>query len=355
MVVRKRLHYIDVLNCIAICFVLFLHTSQLAFFGNARYSSYVTALILQTICAPAVYIFFMNSGATLLDYRQKYSTKTFILKRLRRVGIPFIVWSILYYIYDIIYRAFPGPLQHPHPSFTDFINAFASNNINNLFWFFYSIIALYLATPILSVLIKDHQKVLLAIVVTSFLLTDVLNYLSKLTGLKLMTSFITQPLITSNFVGYFVMGYLIKKEFFSKREENYLVIVGLCALLASIINDLTLKKFILINNIGPFLYSVALYILIKRLVEWLYDEKSYEFKIFRTLSGASLGIYILHPVFYELIDKYVFHATPNDWKNFVKLMNDPYQIFIVPVITYFVLSIVVIFIKKNHYIRVLIP
>ncbi|KRM35578.1 acyltransferase [Limosilactobacillus pontis] len=355
MSVNKRLHYIDVLNCIAIYFVLVLHTSQLAFLGSPKDSNYVTTLILQTLCGPAVYIFFMNSGATLLNYRRKYSTKTFMLKRIKRVGIPFLIWSIIYYIYDISHRAYPGPIQHPHPSLTNFINAFANNNINNLFWFFYSIIALYLVTPIISVLIDHHQKTLFGIVVASFMLTDVLNYVSKLTGLKLMTSFMTQPLITSNFVGYFVMGYLIKERFFSEKEENYLIIIGLFALAISLINDLTLHRFVFINNIGPYLYSVSLYILIKRITEWLHTEKSYDFKIFKILSGASLGIYIIHPILYEMLDKYLFHATPYNWGRFLRLMNNPYQIFLVPVIAYVILSIVVVLIKKNRYIRILIP
>lgn len=355
MSVSKRLHYIDVLNCIAIYFVLVLHTSQLAFLGSAKDSNYVTTLVLQTLCGPAVYIFFMNSGATLLTYRSKYSTKVFILKRIKRVGIPFVIWSIVYYIYDIHHYAFPGPIPHPHPGITDFINAFAGNNINNLFWFFYYIIALYLVAPILSVLIDHHKKVLFAMVVASFLLTDVLNYISKLTDLKLVTQYTSQPLITSNFVGYFIIGYLIRDKFFDTKAENYLIIVGLSALLLSLVNDLTLRKIAVINNIGMYLYSVALYLLIKRLVECLQEEGSCDFKIFRALSGASLGIYILHPIFYELLDKYLFHVTLVDRGRFLKLMNNSYQIFLVPVITYTVLSIIVIFLKKNRYIRVLIP
>lgn len=355
MVASRRLHYIDVLNCIAIYFVLVLHTSQLAFHGNVRYSNYITTLILQTLCIPAIYIFIMNSGATLLDYRKKYSTKAFIIKRMKRVGIPFLAWSLIYYFYDIKHQAYPGPSMHPDPSITDFINSFANNNINNLFWFFYTIIALYLVTPVLSVLIKDHQKILFAIVVVSFFFTDFLNYISKLTGLKLMTTYITQPLLTSNFIGYFIIGYLIKEKYFSRKEENIIIAVGLVTLLLSIINDLTLKQFIILNNIGSFFYSVALYLLVKRLVEFVYEKRNYEFGIFRILSGASLGIYILHPMFYELIYRYMFNVTPNDWTKFLHVMNNPYQIFAVPIITYIVVSALVIFLKKNKLFKMLIP
>ncbi|WP_263296477.1 acyltransferase family protein [Limosilactobacillus reuteri] len=90
MLNSKRLHYIDVLNCIAIFFVLVLHSSQLAFSGNTNYSNYITALVLQSLCIPAVYIFFMNSGATLLDYRKKYSTKTFLIKKIQKSGYSFL-------------------------------------------------------------------------------------------------------------------------------------------------------------------------------------------------------------------------------------------------------------------------
>lgn len=355
MTASNRLHYIDVLNCIAIFFVLILHSSQLAHFGSPEDSNYILALLLQTLCIPAVYIFFMNSGATLLDYREKYSTKKFFVKRIKRVLIPFLLWSVLYYIYDINHYAFPGPTRHPHPGIVDFINAFANNDINNLFWFFYSIIALYIATPILSVLVKKHRNTMFAIVVASFVLTDLFNYLSKLTGLKIMTTYLTQPLVTSNFVGYFVMGYLIKARYFSQKEENIFISLGLLALCLSIINDLTLMKFPVLNNIGPFLYSVSLYLIVKRVVSAVAVKNKNAFNAFKFFSGASLGIYILHPIAYEILDKYIFHATVANWSKFLNIMNNPYQMFLVPVLTYAVLSILIIFLKKIKIFNILIP
>jgi surface polysaccharide O-acyltransferase-like enzyme len=67
---KKRLHYIDILNCIAIFFVLVMHSAQLAHFGTNKDSNFIATNILQSVCIPAVYIFFMNSGATLLNYRK---------------------------------------------------------------------------------------------------------------------------------------------------------------------------------------------------------------------------------------------------------------------------------------------
>ena len=71
MLNSKRLHYIDVLNCIAIFFVLVLHSSQLAFSGNTNYSNYITALVLQSLCIPAVYIFFYEFRSYFIRLSKK--------------------------------------------------------------------------------------------------------------------------------------------------------------------------------------------------------------------------------------------------------------------------------------------
>lgn len=42
---------------------------------------------------------FMMSGATLMNYRDRYNTKTYLTKRFTRVGIPFIAWSLINFIW----------------------------------------------------------------------------------------------------------------------------------------------------------------------------------------------------------------------------------------------------------------
>ncbi len=90
----------------------------------------------------------MISGAMLLDYRNRQSTITFLKKRFFRVVIPLFSWSVIWYVFDIFWAANPGPMRHLDPSLIDFIKGLFLNNINNIFWFFYIIIALYLVTPI---------------------------------------------------------------------------------------------------------------------------------------------------------------------------------------------------------------
>lgn len=52
----------------------------------------------------------MISGATLMNYREKYSTKEFLKRRFLRAGVPFLLWSGVMLIYKIAI----GELQAPH-------------------------------------------------------------------------------------------------------------------------------------------------------------------------------------------------------------------------------------------------
>lgn len=349
---NKRLYYIDVLNCIAIIFVLFLHSTQLAHVGNSNFSHYRLSLVVQSLCIPAVYIFFMNSGATLLDYRSKYSTKLFFKKRFHRVLIPFLIWSVVYYLYELSHDAYPATLHHPHPGLRDFIIAFLNNDINYLFWFFYSIIGLYLITPVISFLVKDHLNTLLYMVIVFFICNDVLQYISHLTKINFSTSFVSQPLISSSFVGYFIMGYLIKINYFNDKWQWIFIIAGVVVLVLSLINDYFYGHIRMLSHIGPFPYSMGLYIWIKQKVEF-YDQT--KLKKFATLSGASLGIYILHPFVYELLDKYLYGATPGTWSRFLILMNNPLYMASLPILSYGILVIIVLMLKRVKFLKILIP
>nr|WP_054690363.1 acyltransferase family protein [Fructilactobacillus florum] len=82
----KRLVYVDLINVLAIFGVLVIHSS----WNKGSASLELSSALLRNIFAPAVFLFIMNSGATLLDYREKYSTKTFLNKRIHRVVLPFV-------------------------------------------------------------------------------------------------------------------------------------------------------------------------------------------------------------------------------------------------------------------------
>ena len=60
---------------------------------------WISANIIESIFYFAVPVFFMISGCTLIDYRNKYSTKIYFKKRINKTLIPFIIWSMLALLY----------------------------------------------------------------------------------------------------------------------------------------------------------------------------------------------------------------------------------------------------------------
>ena len=74
----SRVIYFDILNIIAIVAVIALHCNGIVH-GNPNIKAWNTSLIVECICYFAVPLFCMLSGATLMNYREKYDTKTVYL------------------------------------------------------------------------------------------------------------------------------------------------------------------------------------------------------------------------------------------------------------------------------------
>lgn len=92
---KHRNRYFDLLNVAACLSVVVLHnTGQV--FDYSTSGTWFSALLLQTLCHFSVPVFFMLSGATLLEYRKRYTTREYFHKRWQRIGIPFIFWTLFY-------------------------------------------------------------------------------------------------------------------------------------------------------------------------------------------------------------------------------------------------------------------
>lgn len=347
---KKRLTYIDLTNIIAIFLVLLIHSSwysvnsALGIFDN----------IIRGIAAIAVFLFLMNSGATLIDYRNKYSTKTFINKRIKRVFFPLLLWSVIFYFVDFFVKT-PLPdvnYKITKLSFDSFIKAFFTEQINGAFWFFYLIIALYAVTPIISVLCKNHLNVLFYIVCLDFTINFGFMYLNNNWLHWNVTTYVLASTANS-YIGFYVMGYLIKIGYFNQIHTRWLMILGVVSLIIIII--IAFFRFQiknpLIYNLGEysgplnFFYTIGFYIVIKRMVEnhHIFENSKVQ-KWLAVLSSLSLGIYILHPFFLKLFMK-ITHTQFGSW----------IDILCMPIFAYVLCGITVYLIKKVPLLKNIIP
>ena len=161
--------FVDVLNIVSCFAVVCLHTS-LGVFSLQHTFLWTFQELMQAMFIFAVPIFFMVSGMNLLDYRKKYSTKVFFKKRFVRVGRALILGSIAcYLLFGLLPGLFYGA-QSIADGFgpVDFCKRFLTNSIIDIYWFLYTIIYLYLLTPLLSKIVHDRRLLEYAIALTLF-------------------------------------------------------------------------------------------------------------------------------------------------------------------------------------------
>ena len=91
---EERILYFDILNIFATLGVVFLHCNGTAHTYSDTFGWY-QALFIEVFLYWPVPVFFMLTGATLMEYRSRYTTVEFFKKRFNDKPIPFICWSWL--------------------------------------------------------------------------------------------------------------------------------------------------------------------------------------------------------------------------------------------------------------------
>lgn len=140
---KQNFLYIDVLTVLSAFAVVMLHANGV-YWSHPEGRLWVTSNFIETFFYFAVPIFFMISGATLMDYREKYSTKEYFIRRLIRVGIPFVVWKI-----GCVLALGHLPYRHFLSKETAFIfvNEFFNSSVVSVYWFFLPLFVIYLTIP----------------------------------------------------------------------------------------------------------------------------------------------------------------------------------------------------------------
>lgn len=145
----KRIYFLDVLRVVACFMVIIVHSTEFFYLGDAGPSiaSDSDALAISVInspCRVAVPLFVLISAYLLVPLTT--STRVFFRKRLTRVVIPFIIWSILYATLPYLWGAMNA--IDVKDSLLRLIYNF--NDASGHLWFIYMLIGLYLFMPVIS-------------------------------------------------------------------------------------------------------------------------------------------------------------------------------------------------------------
>lgn len=290
----RNINY-DILRLAATFAVILIHIIAIyelgKFYSFADFNLYFYDILNNSIywCVP---IFFMLSGALLLG-NEKEDINTFYKKRLNKILIPTIFWSLFFLIYLHLYENF---------SLFNMIGAFLKGKPFYHLWFMFAILGLYVFTPYIRIVVqKLEQKELKLLLILLFIFSMGDNFLSQFLEVSttLFSSFV-------GYIGYFVLGFYIKKYGLTlPRYLNGIFVFVILTIIFSILGYIIKYKFGLKLSIlsyhSPLIFLEALilylYINSKKIVCKNQD------KLF-VLSDLTFGVYLVHPFFIILLKPY---------------------------------------------------
>lgn len=222
----KRIVWLDFVKFIAIFMMIAVHCTDNVTPAERSEPWYnLWGSFYGSFMRPAIPLFVMVTGALLLPVKQNVST--FYKKRLTRLLVPFIIWSILYNLFPWITGLLGlSPIvindffawAEPDQSFSSALHNILMIPFNfSMFavqmWYVYLLIGLYLYMPIFSAWVRQasvkEQKVFLALWFVSLFIPYLREYLTKdLWGTCSWNEF-GLLYYFAGFNGYLLLGYYI--------------------------------------------------------------------------------------------------------------------------------------------------
>lgn len=289
---KKQKYYITILSIISSISVVILHTNG-CFWSFSKERYWLTANVIECIFYFAVPIFFMISGANLIDYQDKYTTKVYFKKRITKTFIPFIVWSLIGLLFKIFYLK---SVSLNDINILYIFNGIFNTSIINIYWFFIPLFCVYLCIPLLASVDKKKRKsVFTYIVIISFLINCFIPFIIKI--FKLNISFPLSVNICGGYLLYVIIGYLLSNYELSKKTRYIIYTFSIIGLLMHIIGTYILSinankivdTYKGYNNVPCILYSIGVFVFIKNVCLKI---RSLNFLTF--LSNYTFSIYLIH-------------------------------------------------------------
>lgn len=292
---KERVLYYDLLNILAAFGVVAMHFNGLTHAYSHTWA-WRQAFAVDCIFYWAVPVFFMLTGATLMDYCEKYDTKTFFKKRFSKTLVPFIAWSLIALIWKVTTKQMEPPVGP-----RSLINLIINTQIIDVYWFFIPLFAVYLCIPVLS-LLRKNQQALLYMTLAFIAFNVILPFFASLVGINWNSS-LSFPLLSSYLV-YPVLGYLLSRNELGKKQRLLLYaggIIGTCwryvaTVCASDAAGELVRQGWGYVGLPCLLEAVAVFVFFKHLKLRSLANSPRVQSLVSKVASCSFGVYLLHMI-----------------------------------------------------------
>jgi surface polysaccharide O-acyltransferase-like enzyme len=298
---------VDLIRVVAIILVLMYHAanepySQLSMSSTQYFVFWWSTTIYLSIVVLGVPLFVMLSGALLLQpQKADEPIRVFLKKRLSRIGIAFVFWSVIYFAWDYF-------VNHTVLTVNSIIQSLLDGGAYKQFWFIYLIMGLYLITPILRVITANAQKKILRyLIVLWFVAVALVPLFHLASGLQVDPNLF----VFGGFIGYFILGAYLKGVQVETKTVKRLLLTGIILTVAAtyLMNFVfqsmgQYNYFVYITSATVIVSSVALYMLLSKYPkDWPKNSHPKIKQLAKAISDNTLPIFFFHVIIIETLNQ----------------------------------------------------
>ena len=375
---KARTVWIDWLRVSAIFFVVIIHSTEPFYLGGSgslilSSSDAFWVSLFDSFCRACVPLFIIASS--YLQFPLHYNAKEFFSRRLKRVLIPFAVWTILYAIV----------WGEPVENFSNLLLNF--NYAAGHLWFVYMLVGIYLLMPVLSPWAEKVTRKELLFYLGICLFTSFIPFIRELSGAEGVyiegpsgiPAFAKYPLwgecswnnygvfyYFSGFIGYLLLGLYFRRfvNFSGKKQEllsgvaiwllGFAVSFGGFLYLVDrtsggrfpIEGPVSLAVFwetpLLYDSLGVVLMVTGWLLFFRRINA---SGRWYN-KLIQPLAKASYGVYLCHMLILAVVSSHIREWLGTGAAGVLGFYTTPVEILLSAATTFFIASVFSFFISK---------
>jgi|WetSurMetagenome_2_1015567.scaffolds.fasta_scaffold01936_12 surface polysaccharide O-acyltransferase-like enzyme len=303
----NRIEFADALRAFAALSIVFLHVSSPIAQHPASYPAgwWWTANIAYSLARPSIALFVMVSGLLLLSPSKEESMTRFFKKRFIRIVVPFVFWGTVYFFWKTRGRVSAQALG-------GLARQFVEGPVYYHLWFIYTIVGIYLATPVFRVYVKHASRsnyaYLLCLWFAGTCLYPLVRHFWGLSiGIPVM--------VAGGFLGAFLLGDFLRGARPGKRAVAWLAALAVLCLAATTVAGYLLssgprKEYdaVFQEFLSPTVVAAAACIFLvcksipfdsaRRAAPRLYGAVT-------MISGASFSVYLMHILVLEILKSHI--------------------------------------------------
>lgn len=244
---NKPLDWVDNLRIIALFAVIMLHCSSplLADYIKSPRAQWLAADFYNALTRFAVPVFVMITGVLLLGKEEDVTV--FLKKRLGRILLPFLFWSLVYVAYAYYNEeiAYTGDTWATVKQVLHQLKYGSSYHL----WYVYMLIGLYLIIPVLGKFIRNatEKETLYFLLVWLVVMLFSQPYLIRYNPQVDVRYF-------GGYIGYLVLGYYLANKQFNNRRM-FVMMAALAVLAVAVITWGTAILYHHYNGISTLMYE----------------------------------------------------------------------------------------------------